>query len=380
MNDLIVTIRQECPIPLDIDMVCPAGRLTALVGPSGSGKTTVLRCIAGLHAPEGRIHCGDQDWLDSSRSIHVSPQQRRVGLVFQDYALFPHLTVLDNVRLAVKRPPQEARAIAQQWLQRVHLTGLEQRLPGALSGGQKQRVALARALARDPEVLLLDEPFSAVDQVTRRRLRLEMAKLKRTLKLPILLVTHDLEEAEMLADQMAVIHHGSILQQGSPHTVMHRPASAEVARLVDIRNVFSGRLVGLDADAMVAGMLWHGQHLEVRWPKELAFTAGDIEWCIPPAGIVLHSRLRPSRGIKENPVHGIIVERVNYAGRANLILSPSHASDLRLHLELPLHVAERNQLQVGEAISVSLLKKAIHLLSPIAEVVPRESQLIYGRK
>ncbi len=365
MKDLILTLRQAHPVSLNIDMACPAGRLTALVGPSGSGKTTVLRCIAGLHAPEGKIRCGDQDWLDSSRGVLVPPQQRRVGLVFQDYALFPHLTVLENVRLAVKRPSPEARTIARQWLQRVHLTGLEQRLPGTLSGGQKQRVALARALARDPEVLLLDEPFSAVDQVTRRRLRLEMAELKRALKLPILLVTHDLEEAEMLADQMAVIHHGKILQQGPPQTVMQRPANPEAARLVDIRNLFTGRLITLDVTRRVARLSWRGLPLEIHWPKALASCPHDIEWCIPPAGIVLHSRLRPSRGVRENPVRGVIVEKVNFAGRANLILSPSHAPDLRLYCELPIHVAERNRLETGQEIAVSLLKKAIHLLPPV---------------
>ena len=158
-------------------LACRPGELLALVGPSGSGKTTVLRAIAGLYRPaSGRIVAGGETWFDSDTGIMVSPQARAVGLVFQDYALFPHLSALDNVRLAMLRLPEPERAAGCRRCSRACIsTGLEARTPDQLSGGQRQRVALARALARDPQVLLLDEPFSAVDRMTREPLKEELA-------------------------------------------------------------------------------------------------------------------------------------------------------------------------------------------------------------
>ncbi len=361
MNGLVVEIRQRRPAPLDIGLECREGELLALVGPSGSGKTTLLRCIAGLHRPQGRIVCGGEVWLDSGARVALPSQRRRVGFVFQDYALFPHLTVLENVALGCRSPRNQALAKARQWLARVHLSGLEERLPTTLSGGQQQRVALARALMRDPAVILLDEPFSAVDQVTRRRLRLEMAELRRGLQLPIVLVTHDLEEAEMLADRIALIHHGRILQQGLPREVLQRPVNSEAARLVDIRNLFRGRVTAVDEARGRCHLRWPGGEVEANWRKGLP-PGTSVDWCIPPSGLVLHSRLRPSRGVRENPVKGRIVEIVHFGGHAQVILAPASAPQLRLYLDLPLHVAERNRLAVGEGIGVSLLIDSIHLM------------------
>ncbi len=356
-------LKADRPIPLNAELTCRPGEVLALVGPSGSGKTTLLRAIAGLYRPAwGMIALGNTVWLDTERGVDLPPQARRVGMVFQDYALFPHLTALENVALPLRHLPRAERlARAASLLELVHLSGLERHLPAALSSGQKQRVALARALARDPSVLLLDEPFSALDQVTRRRLRLEMAEFRRRLELPVLLVTHDLEEAEVLADRMAVIHCGQVLQQGPPGEVMQRPASAEVARLVDIRNLFEGRIAALDASSQTARLHWPGGWLEVPCPE--GFSAGEqVYWCIPPAGVILHSRLRPSRGVRENLMSGRILELVRSGSRVEVILVPDAAPDLRLYLDLPLHVAERNRLSLGEHIGVSLLKKYLHLM------------------
>ncbi len=363
MSHLQIDIRQQRPILLEVRFDCQQGELLALVGPSGSGKTSVLRCIAGLHQPGGRIVCGGEIWLDGELGIALPPQRRRVGFVFQDYALFPHLTVLQNLMLGCRMSREQAREKARQWLQRVHLSGLERRCPETLSGGQRQRVALARAMMRDPAVILLDEPFSAVDQVTRRRLRLEMAELKRELRLPMVLVTHDLEEAEMLADRMVLIHRGRILQHGAPNEVMHRPVDAEAARLVDIRNVFRGRVITVDRKRRRCRLYWDAGDLEVPW-QDWIQVGTTIDWCIPPAGLLLHSRLRPSRGVRENPVRGHIVEIVQFGGRAQVILAPVIAPQRRLHMDLPLHVAERNRLTVGESVGVSLLSRFIHLMMP----------------
>lgn len=216
-----VRLNQAGPIPLDIDLACAPGETLALVGPSGAGKTTLLRAVAGLYRPRaGRITCGGEVWLDTEAGIVRPAHTRRVGLVFQEYALFPHLDALANVMAALgHRPRAERRARAMAILARVHLEGLERRKPHQLSGGQRQRVALARALARDPAVLLLDEPFSAVDRRTRARLHAELADLRGDLTIPILLVTHDIDEAAGLADRMGVIEGGRMVACGAARDI-----------------------------------------------------------------------------------------------------------------------------------------------------------------
>ena len=233
---LTVALRQERPIALRLVFTVVPGEILALVGPSGSGKSTTLRAIAGLYAPSGgRIACNGSVWLDREKGIDVPARERRVGMVFQSYALFPHLTAMENVMEALGALPSgERRKEAQALLARVHLEGLEDRLPASLSGGQQQRVAVARALARRPHVLLLDEPFSAVDRVTRRGLRRELIALRRELSMPTILVTHDLDDVVRLADRMCVLKGGLILQTGAVDEVMARPANAAVAELLDL--------------------------------------------------------------------------------------------------------------------------------------------------
>jgi molybdate transport system ATP-binding protein len=233
---LAVRLRQESPIPLDAEFSVGPGEVLALVGPSGSGKTTALRSIAGLYTPSsGHIVCNGSVWLDGEAGISVPARERRVGMVFQSYALFPHLTAIENVMEALgDLRAAERRSQARALLARVHLEGLEDRRPAELSGGQQQRVAVARALARRPRVLLLDEPFSAVERVTRRRLRRELAELRRELPMPAILVTHDLDDVKRLADRVCVLSRGRILQTGPVEQVMARPASAEIAELLDL--------------------------------------------------------------------------------------------------------------------------------------------------
>lgn len=231
---LRVRIQQEGPIPLDAAFECRPGEVLALVGPSGSGKTTILRAIAGLYRVRtGRIACNGAMWFDSADGVDMPPHVRSVGLVFQNYALFPHMTALGNVMAALgHRPAPERATRARDLLRLVHLDGVEDRKPAMLSGGQQQRVAVARALARDPQVLLLDEPFSAVDKVTRQKLHRELTELRHAFRFPVVLVTHDLDEASLLADRLCILRHGTTLQHGSPFEVMTRPSSPEVARVL----------------------------------------------------------------------------------------------------------------------------------------------------
>jgi molybdate transport system ATP-binding protein len=239
---LQVALQNTTPMRLDASFDCAPGELVALVGPSGSGKTSLLRAIAGLLKTKtlrGRVNVGHEVWFDSEQSLNLPPQQRHAGFVFQHYALFPHLSALENVVLAAGPAPQRDQFGAL--FERLGLAGLERRRPAQLSGGQQQRVALARALARQPKVLLLDEPFSAVDAPARQALYRELAALRQTLSTPMVLVTHDLGEARRLADRVVILDGGRSLQTGTPAHVFASPRNARVAQLVGIQNHFRGR-------------------------------------------------------------------------------------------------------------------------------------------
>jgi molybdate transport system ATP-binding protein len=349
------------PIPLDVELTIAPGEVLALVGPSGAGKSTVLRCIAGLHRPtQGLVRCGDAVWFDSTTGTDVPPHQRAVGLVFQDYALFPHMTALANVIAAMGHLPRaEREPRGRALLAQLRLPGLEARRPAELSGGQQQRVAVARALARDPAVLLLDEPFSAVDRATRRRLQAELAALRRNLAIPILLVTHDLEEALALADRMCLMHHGRGLQTGTPMALLTRPASAEVARLLDLQNLFQGRVERHTPDATL--LRWGDRLLEAA--PSPAFPPGTaVDWLVAGSGVVLHRRGRPSAGERENPVPARVLDLLPMGEEARITLDVGDAAGGTLGFSMPLHAALRNGLAAGEHCTVSLLRAAIHLM------------------
>jgi molybdate transport system ATP-binding protein len=362
---LEVCLAQDAPIPLAVEFGLASGELLALVGPSGSGKTTVLRTIAGLARPQsGRITCHGECWFDAGAEVWLTPQQRRVGLVFQDYALFPHLTAVENIALALGHCPATARtAKARALLDLVHLHGLEDRRPDELSGGQRQRVALARALAREPKALLLDEPFSAVDQMTRERLKIELVALRASLRMPIVLVTHDLDEALALADRICVLYRGRSLQTGKPEDLRLRPRSPTVARLVGQTNIFDGRLRSRACLGQPGRLDWYSGTLEVAdtgdWPD-----GARVAWMVAADHIVLHRRGRPSLGERENPVAGIVANMAVLGEQTALTVHVADQRDAVLNFRLPTHAARRNGLAEGAEITVSLLAKGIHLMAP----------------
>jgi iron(III) transport system ATP-binding protein len=223
------------------DLTLKAGSLTAVLGPSGCGKTTLLRVIAGFERLDGgTVHVSGR--LVAGPGTHLAPERRRVTIVPQEQALFPHLNVARNVGYGLKRGPAKAARV-EAMLELAGLVGLADRMPYELSGGQQQRVALARALAPEPSVVLLDEPFGSLDAALRAEIRTEVVSVLRAASTTALLVTHDQEEALSMADEVAVMRDGVIVQSGPPDQVYRRPADLWVAGFVGSANVLRGQIV-----------------------------------------------------------------------------------------------------------------------------------------
>src|SRR5262249_53776271 len=224
----------------DVSLNVPPDCLLALLGPSGSGKTTLLRIIAGLEIPDAGTVLSDDEDVTSQ-----SARDRNVGFVFQHYALFRHMTVFENIAFGLRvrhRPDAEVRQRVTELLRLIRLEGLERRLPSELSGGQRQRVALARALAARPRLLLLDEPFGALDAKVRQELRQWLRRLHDEIGMTSVFVTHDQEEAFEVADQVVIMNHGRIEQVGTPRELFDEPANAFVMDFLGNVNVFHGRV------------------------------------------------------------------------------------------------------------------------------------------
>ena len=225
---------------LNLDLV--QGEIGCLLGSSGCGKSTVLRAICGFEpAHSGEILLRDK--VVSSQTIHIPPNQRRVGMVFQDFALFPHLTVLENIAFGLQHLPNPERdVLAREWLKRVSLADKAGSYPHELSGGQQQRVALARAMAPEPDLILLDEPFSSLDIDLRERLAVEMREILKANNITALLVTHDQLEAFAIADQVGVMFDGKVIQWDSPYELYHKPKNRYIADFIG-RGVFVRGLI-----------------------------------------------------------------------------------------------------------------------------------------
>ena len=249
---LTLTLRAKSPIPLDLSIAVRPGEVLALVGPSGAGKSTILRTIAGLWRPtDARVTVGDTLWQDSATGVFLPTHQRAVGMVFQSYALFPHLDALGNVMLPMGHLPKSERAqAARGLLDRVGLEDLAGRFPADLSGGQQQRVAMARALARDPQVLLLDEPFSAVDRPMREGLYDMLQGLRGSLAMPTVLVTHDIDEAQRLADRMVVIEAGHAVSSGTAAEVLCDPRALRTLGLREAGSMVAAVVEGDEPDGL----------------------------------------------------------------------------------------------------------------------------------
>lgn len=338
--------------------------IAALYGPSGSGKSLTLLAIAGLIRPtSGTIRINGRTVFDAHAGIDLAPHQRRVGLVFQDYALFPHKTVSGNLSFGLPRGTPKNKAIdrVSEMLHLLRLESFAQHYPHQLSGGQRQRVALGRALIGHPEILLLDEPFSALDPAVRETLRRELLQMLADFKGTILLVTHDLQEAYLMASTIAILDGGTVLQKGSREEVLHQPRTRRVAEHTGAKNILRGIACrGQDGDWDI---VWRGHHLRIDAGGQMA--PGEMECCIRPEDVRLVWSDRAEQRV--NLLRGRIVHEIGRGLDYLLFVSLSDGDD-RGKYDLEIQVRSRLHdlmtLYVGKEVWLSLPPDRLRLLAP----------------
>lgn len=342
-----VTVRREA-FELRASLEVAPGQILAVLGPNGSGKTTLLRALAGLlRLADGRLSVAGEVWDDPRARIFVPAVDRAAALVFQDYRLFPHLSVLDNVAFpqhARGRRRRAAREGAAAMLARVGLTELADRRPAQLSGGQAQRVALARALASEPRLLLLDEPLAALDARTKLEIRTQLRQYLTAFDGPSVVVTHDALEALVLADHLLVLEGGRVVQYGPAALVARRPATDYVARLVGL-NLYAGAVTDLSRGRVEldgGGILYAAGHSADDAADGVVPFSGTTRMlaAVSPSAISLHT-VQPDAGSPRNTWTGTVVSlelltdrvRVAVEGRPDAIVdvTPAAVAELGLH-------------------------------------------------
>jgi molybdate transport system ATP-binding protein len=337
--------------------------LMVLFGPSGAGKSLILKMVSGIIRPDAGIVSVDGETVfDSSSGIDAAIRKRKIGYLFQDYALFPHMTVRDNIAYGVPRTDKaRAEGRVKELIEVMRLTGLENRYPHEISGGQKQRTALARTLAAGPRILLLDEPFSALDFQVREKLRADLANIHRLFPVTTVLVTHDLEEAFMLGSRIAVINNGRFEQVGSREDVFYRPATRNVARFLGVRNIFDGRVLNIRGEEVEIDTPGLGT-IKTHAPKRLGLSVGgQVTFCIRPEEILV---IRPEKGpgkVADNVVEGDILSTTG-KGSTHILYLGSGATGVVLKIELPNFVLRKLGLKEGKRIKVALKKENIWII------------------
>ncbi len=330
-----------------INLEVQGGEYFVILGPTGAGKTLLLEIVAGFHRPdEGKIIVGGEDVTD------LPPERRRIGFVYQEYFLFPHLKVRENVEFGLRMRGEDEKKIRRRSLRIMRALGIDHlkaRYPAALSGGEKQRVALARALVLEPRLLLLDEPLSALDPITRENLRNELKSVHRRFGTTFIHVTHDREEALLLADRIGVMNKGRIVEIGEPEKIFRKPRSEFVANFVGFENVFRGTSVAKGGIAEVD--LGNGVRIEAVGEK-----SGGVKACIRPEEIFLSKRPLESSG--RNVLRGWISEISDRGATVRL--------KVRAGKEFAVIVTKRSfedlKLRTGSKVYLTFKASAVHLI------------------
>jgi molybdenum ABC transporter ATP-binding protein len=340
LDEIVVPLRSfDLRLSLEVDGT------VAIVGPSGAGKSTILRAIAGLLKPRsGAVRVAGETWFDPVHGVDVPVDERAVGFLFQDYALFPHMTVRQNVEYPRRHP-------ADGYLERFRIAHLADARPKKLSGGERQRVALARALARDPKVLLLDEPFAALDAHTKATVRHELQELLAGLAIPTLFVTHDFEDAAALADRVGVLVEGSLRQLGSTAELVARPADPFVASFTGA-NVLSGVVAG-STNGLARVRLPDGTVVSTSEPA-----TGEVVLAVYPWDVTVSTE--PPHDSALNVIGGPIRAITELGNRVRLSVGPISA-------EITNASVERLELEVGRRVFASFKATGTRVLASEAE-------------
>ena len=332
--------RLSAGFTLDVSFRVEPG-VTILFGASGSGKTTILRGVAGLTPPDtGRVAIGDRVLFDSQTGVDVAVPERLVGYVFQQLALFPHMSVAQNIGYGLAALPRdERRARVAAAAESFHITGLLERRPAQVSGGERQRTALARALVTDPSALLLDEPLSALDYAIQRQIMDDLRRWNETRRLPVLYVTHSHREAFALGDRLIALEHGRIVASGSPHEVLDHPAQAPLAALAGFENLFDATVMARHEQAGTMTCLLAGTSTELEVPLGVAAPGAPIRVAIR-AGDILVSDREPAGLSARNVLPGTVercimqgatvVATIDAGARFTVHLTPGGAETLAL--------------------------------------------------
>ncbi len=348
---------------LSLKFSAEPGKTTVLLGESGSGKTTVLRLLAGLLYPQrGHISLEKTLYFDSELHVAVPPQERPFGYVFQDYVLFPHLNVFENIAFGLRAqrlPRQLIRQRVGEALEQVHLSGFDLRRPAQLSGGQQQRVAIARALALQPELLLLDEPLSALDVQTRREVRHELHRILAEIGITTILVTHQYLEALVFGQQILVLDAGKVIQQGEQRELLTYPRSPYVAELIGV-NFFRGRIVRQETNVLYAIQVKNGaQSVEIvaalkeHTPTEKVLTIGEDAYVIvDPRSITLYQTSPESSA--RNVFRGEIMQVLR------LGVSPLHIDSENERIRISILLDENMPPLTAEITEASALRMQLH--------------------
>jgi molybdate transport system ATP-binding protein len=352
-RDVSVQIRKRTDKDFELDLsIALLPGITILFGPSGAGKTTLLDCIAGLTRPDaGRIAIAERVFFDSAAGINAPTRLRKVGYVFQDLALFPHLSVEGNVEYGISSlPAKERQRRSTAILESFGIAHLRSRRPGQISGGERQRAALARALVIDPTILLLDEPLAALDAATKSRIIDDLRAWNQEHRIPVVYVTHSREEVFALGERVIVLENGRVIAQGTPHEVMTAPLQETVAQLAGFENIFDATVVASNADRGTMACKLTGSDVELETPMVRAEVGSVLRIGIR-AGDILLASLQP-RGLS---ARNIIPGRVVSLAQRDVIVVAK--VDCGVEMEVHLTLAARDSLQLQPGRDVWLVVK-----------------------
>jgi molybdate transport system ATP-binding protein len=339
--------------------------LTVLFGPSGAGKTLTLQTIAGLVEPDsGIIHLNGVIYFDKKRGMNLPIHRRRVGYVFQEPSLFPHMSVFENIAYGISSlSSEEKRRRVNHMIDKMRLSGLEKNFPHQISGGQKQRVALARALVTSPLLLLLDEPFASLDHPVREELRLDLMRVREENHVPVVFVTHDVEEAFVLSEEIVVLNSGKVEQVGTKEDIFYRPQTQEVAKFFGVKNIFHAKIVSIfpEEEEMRAWVEEKGFQASIPYRK--GTKEGEwVRFCIRPEEIMILKENRPiKKNLKANIFTGQIV-RIVEKGSEHTLFFKQGRNDYDFEICISNLAYRSLGIKEGQTVQVAFKWESIWLL------------------